>query len=294
MSVELVAGPLSLLAEGIFFYLLQEGLLPDMRTLLRFFKDAGYIAGGSVLLAITLFAVSILEHAKNRNVDTWWLWFIAITLWCYGCVVAWYRQYKKVLDRDAEIESLNKGSHVTGEIQVGNLDFRYPGIVDSRFVWHDFQHRCFANFWVAVVNNNPDTAYFNEVMGPPARVEVRIDGSIFRGSYFLPVDGLAVKDARRVDKNDKRVGDSFFGPLRAHGMMQSKPWAGNISFNIIGLNKDTFKGETTIRSHVIIELIDTRGKPHRLEHKNMELLIGKICEFDHSRHNYSQGYLDSL
>src|ERR1700733_757491 len=104
-------GVAALTFEGVFFLLLQEpalarNRLPEMRVLAKFLKDAGYYGIVTVLLAIILFAVSIREHANNKNVDTWWLWSIVIVLWSYGCGVAWYKEYTAALRKGAEIETV--------------------------------------------------------------------------------------------------------------------------------------------------------------------------------------------
>jgi hypothetical protein len=70
--------------------------------LLQFFKAAGRIGGGSVVLAIVLFLISIEEHLSARNVPAAWLIFLGCMVFCYGACAAWSNEH------DAHIHEIEK------------------------------------------------------------------------------------------------------------------------------------------------------------------------------------------
>jgi hypothetical protein len=63
--------------------------------IISFFKDAGRIGGGSVILAIILLGVTFVEHSKGHNVETFWLGMLVIVFFCFGACVAWDKERKK-------------------------------------------------------------------------------------------------------------------------------------------------------------------------------------------------------
>src|SRR5437016_5108122 len=74
-----------------------------MRTLAKFFKDTGLYGGGSVILSILLFAVTIFEHSKNHNVAAFWLGVLAVVFFCGGSFVAWNKESKKAINLEERI-----------------------------------------------------------------------------------------------------------------------------------------------------------------------------------------------
>lgn len=189
-------------------------------------------------------------------------------------------QYDAWRETQIELESeqqKNTGSYITGNVQFGCIDFRYPGIVAGQFVWHDFTDQCIANFYISAVNHNTTPAFFNSVLCPQATIELKIGSQLFAGTYFQAVDGLAVKDYRRCDR---RVGDSFFRPLTWSGLHQSKTNVGDMSFNI-PVPEDAFEaifsGKSSVRGDVTIKLVDSLGKSHSLVGSNLEMPIGRLC-----------------
>ncbi|MFZ1007457.1 MAG: hypothetical protein WAN65_11505 [Candidatus Sulfotelmatobacter sp.] len=197
--MSLAVAILGFVFEGVFFFLLQEGLWPDMRILAKFFKDAGYYAGGSVILAIILFAVSIWEHAKNKNVDTWWLWFIAVVLWCYGCAVAWYREYKSGIAKDAEIEAAKSPLPL---IQGVLSNVRFGGQINTSVnIGNEWQISSAATFDITLCNHKPRETNLQKIeldgfeltppirFGTPVLVSPQNTNAVF--GVVLP-DGKAV------------------------------------------------------------------------------------------------------
>src|SRR5271154_6779209 len=77
-----------------------------MRTVLKFFTDAGYYGGGSVLLAIILLGVTLVEHARRQSIQSFWFYILIVVFFCIGSLVAWHKEYKvaqKYLDEQPRL-----------------------------------------------------------------------------------------------------------------------------------------------------------------------------------------------
>src|SRR5713226_3717965 len=63
------------------------------------------LGGGSVILAILLFSISIVEHIRNQNVAAYSLVFIAALFFCVGTYLAWSEerdQYEREVATNAK------------------------------------------------------------------------------------------------------------------------------------------------------------------------------------------------
>jgi hypothetical protein len=169
MSVELVVGPLALLVEAVFFHLLQEGLLPDMRLLFKFFKDAGVIAGGSVLLAIVLFAITFYEHVNGKNIAAFWFGVLVIIFFCLGSLVAWHNEVKKVKNLENALAEMTSAKP---DIQGAAFDFKISSrpVTDSTVKGRK-QVGLGVTFQIEICNHKPKQTNL---------MEVRMDGSRLR------------------------------------------------------------------------------------------------------------------
>lgn len=65
-----------------------------MRSAIRFMRAAGTVGLGSVSLAIVLFAISIYEHLRDKNVPAYWLLFAAAVSFCFGAYRAWASEHE--------------------------------------------------------------------------------------------------------------------------------------------------------------------------------------------------------
>jgi len=71
---------------------------------IKFLKAAGSIGGGSVVLAIVLFVISIEEHFRNKNVNAYWLLLIAAIAIAFGAYRAWAAQSETNTKPNLKIE----------------------------------------------------------------------------------------------------------------------------------------------------------------------------------------------
>ena len=62
-------------------------------------------------------------------------------------------------------------------------------------------------------------------------------------------------------------------------MSQGQMVVGNIGFNLCNIDRANFDGKSKVLADVEIVLLDTCGKSHPLKVRNIELLIGTLCEF---------------
>lgn len=69
-----------------------------MVRFLQFIKTAGGIGGGSVILAIACFAITVEEHLSNRNVPAAVFGFLTVGFFCFGAFQAWNKE------REARVE----------------------------------------------------------------------------------------------------------------------------------------------------------------------------------------------
>lgn len=199
-------GVVALVVEGVFFFVLQESVvfenrLPDMRTFAKFFKDAGYYGGGSVVLAIILFAIAIWEHASGKNIATWWLELIAVLVFCYGCLVAWYKEYKGGLEKDAIIEAAKSPLPLI----IGILsNFRFGGVISTGHIERKWRISGALNFDVYLCNQKPRETNLQKIeldgsaltppleFGPPLLIGVR------DGKDINAVGGTVLSDGKGV------------------------------------------------------------------------------------------------
>jgi hypothetical protein len=61
----------------------------------EFIRTAGLLGGGSVLLSIILFGITIWEHAKSENIASAVLGALVIVFFCVGAFIAWLQERKK-------------------------------------------------------------------------------------------------------------------------------------------------------------------------------------------------------
>lgn len=70
------------------------GSLRDSRFV-EFITTAGYLGGGSVVLAIILFAIATWEHFKDHNVSPGLLAALGVVFFCFGAYWAWSKERDK-------------------------------------------------------------------------------------------------------------------------------------------------------------------------------------------------------
>lgn len=70
-----------------------------------FLKGAGTYGGGSVVLAIILFAVAIGEHAKDKNIGVGWLEYLALGFFCFGAYKAWDNTDKRLQESIRQLKA---------------------------------------------------------------------------------------------------------------------------------------------------------------------------------------------
>jgi hypothetical protein len=61
----------------------------------EFIQTAGLLGGGSVLLSIILFGITIWEHVKGENIASAVLGVLVIVFFCVGAFIAWLQERKK-------------------------------------------------------------------------------------------------------------------------------------------------------------------------------------------------------
>ena len=90
----------------------------------RFFAASGRLGGGSVAFAVVLFSVSIYEHVNDRNIPAYWLEGLGVLAFCFGALVAWNEEHKKLIAEmnknqkpllEGEIVEAYIGPAMTGE-----------------------------------------------------------------------------------------------------------------------------------------------------------------------------------
>lgn len=84
-----------------------------MRNLWQFLVAAGALGGGSVILAIILFIVAVIEHLRDRNVGAAWLFMIGCLAFCFGSFAAWKDERASLDERTAQVNQLQQ--------QIGSL-----------------------------------------------------------------------------------------------------------------------------------------------------------------------------
>lgn len=98
-----------------------------MRDLWDFFLAAGFLGGGSVILAIILFTVAVIEHYRDRNVGATWLFVIGCLAFCFGAFSAWQEERRAVGEKSSEVTKLKreldslKESQISAKIEFGIL-----------------------------------------------------------------------------------------------------------------------------------------------------------------------------
>lgn len=80
---------------------------------LEFIRTAGLLGGGSVLLAVVLFAIGIWEHYKEKNVPSMWLVATGVCSFAYGLYQAWAKE------RDAKEVALSQIESPEFDFQLG-------------------------------------------------------------------------------------------------------------------------------------------------------------------------------
>jgi hypothetical protein len=73
----------------------------------NFILAAGYIGGGSVILAVVLLIVSMIEHQRERNLSAQMFFLIACFAFCFGAYMAWHKQYEKTLRVQTTLDQMN-------------------------------------------------------------------------------------------------------------------------------------------------------------------------------------------
>jgi len=107
-----------------------------MRTILKFLTDAGYYGGGSVLLAIILLGVTLVEHARGRSVQSFWFYILIVVFFCIGSAIAWHKEYKvaqKYLDEQPRL-----GLHIVS--QFGRKEWQDQADSKNTPVWFSVEH----------------------------------------------------------------------------------------------------------------------------------------------------------
>jgi len=79
-----------------------------MTTFGRFIKAAGLLGGGSVVLAILLFLITIIEHIRDHNVEVFYLVLLAAVFFCFGAYQAWHDENRKYLAIASEKENIER------------------------------------------------------------------------------------------------------------------------------------------------------------------------------------------
>jgi hypothetical protein len=74
----------------------------------RFIIAAGYLGGGSVVLAIVLLVVSYIEHKRDKNVRATVLFVISCLAFCFGAYSAWHDADAALAEKTAENTQLSK------------------------------------------------------------------------------------------------------------------------------------------------------------------------------------------
>ncbi|MGO8935185.1 MAG: hypothetical protein ACLPLZ_02445 [Terracidiphilus sp.] len=82
-----------------------------MGDLGRFIYSAGYFGGGSVIVAVILLAIAVIEHIKGKNVEAKWFFIVACLAFCLGAFMAW-----KDADNNLQVETHDK-SDLQGQIE---------------------------------------------------------------------------------------------------------------------------------------------------------------------------------
>jgi hypothetical protein len=73
----------------------------------RFVIAAGYLGGGSVILAVILFVVSVIEHRRGQNVEAKWVFVLGGLAFCVGSYMAWHDADAALQEETQQFSSLN-------------------------------------------------------------------------------------------------------------------------------------------------------------------------------------------
>ena len=196
--MSLAVAILAFVFEGVFFFLLQESLWPDMRIVGKFFKDAGRIGGGSVILSLILLGITVAEHGRGSNVATWWFGVIGVVTFMGGALGAWYKEVRKVEQLEAEITRLSDAGPLIKGI-FSNV--RFGGVLTSNNFTGEWEIGCAATFDITLCNHKPRETNLKKLeldgseltpvirFGTPALVSQQNKNAVF--GIVLP-DGKAV------------------------------------------------------------------------------------------------------
>jgi hypothetical protein len=113
--------------------------------LIRFLRSAGAIGGGSVGLAIVLFAVSIVEHFIDKNINAYWFVLVGAAFFAFGSYTAWERKQEALTK---EIERNTKPSL--------NIELKGAFFDNSKMPNNELQTHIYAYLKVTNVND-PET-----------------------------------------------------------------------------------------------------------------------------------------
>jgi hypothetical protein len=113
--------------------------------IIRFLQSAGAIGGGSVGLAIVLFAVSIIEHFIDKKINAYWFVLVGAAFFAFGSYTAWERKQEALTK---EIEKNTKPSL--------NVELKGAFFDNSKMPNNELQTHIYAYLKVTNIND-PET-----------------------------------------------------------------------------------------------------------------------------------------
>lgn len=227
----------------------------NMRRFIEFVKSAGTIGGGSVLLAIALFGVTIGEHVWEKNVAVGWLEWLAMTFFCFGAYQAWNNTDKKL---QSEIRK-QAGARIEGKIVLGYLDIRKDDPRNPAAGFPFMAQGCCVTLYVDVVNHNDSPVRFRAA---DTMLKAIINGRNFYGRWeHIPAQLLRVDDNRV--KSDVLI-DFFDGFYFSNQLQKGDPHLGHIRFLVEDFDQSIARGNKEVNAEVVVTIVDTLSKEHTI------------------------------
>jgi hypothetical protein len=234
----------------------------------QFLKAAGTYGGGSVLLAILLFGISIGEHIKDKNVSVGWLEWVALVFFCFGAYKAWDNTDKKLRDANTLLDETKP--RIEGKIWLGYLD---AGKLHEGQKWDDVATGCTITLYIDATNLNNQEAWFRAA----PELKITMAGREYEGvwkkicSQLLSVNDPALTGDKMIrDFFDQRYLDSGFS------MVKGRPAVGWLMFYVEAFDKNMAFGRSEILCNVIVALKDTLSVTHPLD-AELQLKVNLIC-----------------
>jgi hypothetical protein len=121
-----------------------------MGNLWAFFLAAGELGGGSVILAVVLLVISIIEHLRDENIAARWLAGVAGLAFCFGAYQAWQAEHSSNVDLRGKLTALT----------VPDLHPSFYRIATG----HDKSGHTILFVWIEVTNNGaPSVATLEDI-----------------------------------------------------------------------------------------------------------------------------------